>query len=285
MGLCESKLSPTTIGEKPDRTCDLMDIPVLTVQLPPVVNELLCFVQNQIEAQDRELIVQICSDFYSFDVINAAKSLLFKHVNTRQRCVNRIGNNKSRTSMNDIVTVFLEMELKGRPVFVAQNLFDLPPLGINSMDSVKVLHDIADMKCQMDAITRGHKELHQCIASQVKTQNPTPSQTAASDAPTHVLQQPSKDNQVDEVPTDCESEKQDGGYTAESESESSGQPETVPPPRPVFPRTFVNSRNKASYKEALHSGRQQQQPWKLQHAQHHSQQRGPQRGLQHVAQQ
>lgn len=133
----------------------------LTVRLPPlpVVSELLCFIQNKIETLTQDALVQLCIDFYSFDVISAAKRLLFDTVQTKQRYVPRKGCNKAKMSMGDIVKVFLEMEVSNAPVFVARNLQDLPPIAMHNSDSTKLLSDIVAIKTQLNYITANQNEL------------------------------------------------------------------------------------------------------------------------------
>jgi hypothetical protein len=137
----------------------------LRVTLPPIINELLCFVQNQVEGPSKDTLANLCVDFYSFDVISAAKQVLFNSVTTRRRYVARKGNNKATVSMHDIIEVFLEMDVIGAPIFVARNLADLPPISVDCMDSVKVLAEITSMKVQMSMITTSNQELLTALKS------------------------------------------------------------------------------------------------------------------------
>lgn len=133
----------------------------LVVKLPakPIINEVLCFVQNKVQTVPKDTLAQVCADFYDFKVINAAKELLYTTVSAKTRFRSRRGNDRSVQSMHDIITAFLEMEVTNAPVFVARHLAELPPISIDSMDSLKVLSEISEMKAQMSMITKGHQEL------------------------------------------------------------------------------------------------------------------------------
>ena len=44
---------------------------------PVTTNELLCFISNKMDIMTEDLLVKLCADFYSKNVIEAAKMLLF----------------------------------------------------------------------------------------------------------------------------------------------------------------------------------------------------------------
>ena len=125
----------------------------------PVVNELLCFIQNKIEQMPFDSLVQICADFYSFEVITAAKQLLYRNVNTKDRFKRRQGSNKAKMSVSDIAKVFLELDVTNVPVFVAQNLSELPPIKSDSLDSLTILQNIESLTAQVQVLTRSQSGL------------------------------------------------------------------------------------------------------------------------------
>ena len=139
----------------------------LVVNLPTrtIVNDLLCFVQNKIEQMPFDSPMQFCADFYSSDVIVAAKQLLYNTVPTKGRHVFRKGINKSRMNVSDIIKIFLEMEVCNAPVFVARNLLELPPLQMDSMDSLKVIQEIEAMQAQIKYVTSSQFELVKLVKS------------------------------------------------------------------------------------------------------------------------
>lgn len=167
-------LDSTTSHEQPQSvsSSQISNTEELVVKLPPpkpYINELLCYVQNKVESCPRDTLAQICSDFYSFDVIKSAKELLSVSAapKSNRRLVNRRGNDRCIQSMKDIIDMFLEMEVTNVPIFVARNLADIPPTSIDSMDSVKVLSEIASVKAQLGQISTGHQELLEMIRGTV----------------------------------------------------------------------------------------------------------------------
>ena len=115
----------------------------------PIINELLCFVQNRIQRLPFDSLVQLCSDLYSCEVISTAKHLLYNNVVTKGRLVSRKGANKAKMNMSDIVKVFLEMEIYNAPIFVARNLAELPPLTVDSLDSLKLITELETVAQEM----------------------------------------------------------------------------------------------------------------------------------------
>ena len=51
--------------------------------------------------------------------------------------------------MKDILSVFLELILEDEPLFVANNLHNLPPLSMDNFDMSRVIHDMETIKLQM----------------------------------------------------------------------------------------------------------------------------------------
>ena len=143
----------------------------LTVRLPPpqpIVNELLCFVQNKVEVLPLDVLVRICTEFYSYEIISAAKDILFQTAITRQRKIQR-KHNKSKTSLEDIVKVFLEMEMTNAPIYVARNLAELPPFSADIGDSLKVLTEIETIKLQIKLIESNQLKMMHTIKNERET--------------------------------------------------------------------------------------------------------------------
>ena len=51
--------------------------------------------------------------------------------------------------MQDIITIFYEMKPREMPVFVAENLNNLPPLSMNNFDMSHIIEEMAVSKCKM----------------------------------------------------------------------------------------------------------------------------------------
>lgn len=148
--------------------CEGLPSEALRVRLPPlqpIVNELLCFVQNKVDVLPLDALVRICAEFYSFEAISVAKDLLFQTVVTRQRKIQR-KINKSKTSLEDIVKVFLEMEITNAPIFVARNLAELPPFSADIGDSLKVLRELDALKTQIKLIENNQLKMMRTIKTE-----------------------------------------------------------------------------------------------------------------------
>ena len=120
-----------------------------------VVNELLCFLSNKVRSMTYDSLMKLCMDFYDEETVIAAKTTLLEHVvipegdDKRKR---RIGANKKATSMKDILSVFLELTLEDVPLFVANNLHNLPPLSMDNFDMSRVIRDMEVIKLQMKVL-------------------------------------------------------------------------------------------------------------------------------------
>ena len=93
----------------------------------------------------RDLIVQLCCEFYSSDEIARSKGVLFDNVLSKYRYSKRKGDKKSRDNMNDITRVFLELDNKTPVVFVASDLANLPSLSTGNFDVLSVVQDVESL--------------------------------------------------------------------------------------------------------------------------------------------
>jgi hypothetical protein len=240
----------------------------LSVTLPPrgpIVNELLCFIQNKVKNIYKDTLAELCAEFYSFDVISTAKQLLFTTVKARQRFVTRKGDNKANMSMHDIIRVFLEMDVLNPPMFVARNLADLPPVSADCMDSVKVLTEINTMKAQMKIITKSNQELISILKSSLNEQSNTPPKrevkchhdlgtvrfttSAVSVETDHAGDQDQSDDPDDSHTASMDSEFEMDTHVQDFEDVPQQVLENKPAsgtPQPVFSRVFTRTKTATS---------------------------------------
>ena len=54
--------------------------------------------------------------------------------------------------MKDILNVFLELTLEDVPLFVANNLHNLPPLSMDNFDMSRIIRDMEAIKLQMKVL-------------------------------------------------------------------------------------------------------------------------------------
>ena len=117
-----------------------------------VINE-LCYIQNRSCVDPQEQTINACEEFYSPEVITAAKRTLYDTVKTKGRLLVRRGANKT---VSDIYQVFMEMEPSDKTSFVAYNLTDLP---LAAAKDSKMLKEIDTLKSEIKALTQAQIEL------------------------------------------------------------------------------------------------------------------------------
>ena len=64
----------------------------------------------------------------------------------------RIGPNKKTNCMKDIMNIFLELTVEDVPLFVANNLNNLPPISMDNFDMSRIIHDMEAMKIQLKTL-------------------------------------------------------------------------------------------------------------------------------------
>ena len=93
---------------------------------PYYINECLFFIQNRMETMTQDSLIATCLSFYKSEQIMDAKSLLYDTVKTRQKIVQRRGENKDSSNIVDILNVFRETEIEHTPRYLAQDINSLP---------------------------------------------------------------------------------------------------------------------------------------------------------------
>ena len=98
------------------------------------------------------MLLKLLMDFYGVDMVARAKSVLLENVSIPdddEAKRSRKGLNKKLNSMNDILNVFLVLTLDQLPLFVAEDLANLPPLSMNNFDKSSVIKYMEIIKNQM----------------------------------------------------------------------------------------------------------------------------------------
>ena len=90
---------------------------------------------------------------------------MYNNVVTKGRPVSRKGANKAKMNMADIVKVFLEMEIDNAPIFVTRNLAKLPPLTIDSLDSLKLITELKTVKQEMQFLANNQRAMMEMVKS------------------------------------------------------------------------------------------------------------------------
>ena len=101
-----------------------------------------------------DVIVKLCTDFYSLDDVREARELLFNCtvLPDGDRRINRRAANCKEVHMKDIVSILLEVRPVDMPVFPAKNLNNVPPMPLNNFDMSRIITDIDTIKAQMKVI-------------------------------------------------------------------------------------------------------------------------------------
>ena len=76
-------------------------------------------------------------------------TVLLDHVtvpDTDDKKRKRISPNKKTNCMKDILNIFLELTVEEVPLFVANNLNNLPPLSMDNFDRARIIYDMEAMK-------------------------------------------------------------------------------------------------------------------------------------------
>ena len=104
-----------------------------------------------------DLLVKLCADFYSKNVIEAAKRLLFDLCRSVRvdidlpRQVRRQSPKKKNADLIDTIRLCHEMGSE-LPVFVARDLASLPPVSADCFDVSSLLRDMENMKQELRAL-------------------------------------------------------------------------------------------------------------------------------------
>lgn len=118
-----------------------------------IVNELLSFVSFKLNWMPPETIVQLCSNFYSDEAVETAKTMLYNLCadasDKQDRHIKRTGPNKKKSNLEDIVGL-LARKCALPVTFVAKNLSNLPAVTFNNIDVSTLLSRMETMRTEMD---------------------------------------------------------------------------------------------------------------------------------------
>ena len=143
------------------------------------VNELLCFISNEIDIMTQDILVKLCVDFYGKGVIESAKKLVYAKCKALNliimlpRYIKRQGLKKKQSDGLDIIGLCHETGCN-LPVFVAQCISHLPSVSANSFDIASLMNDIEDMKMQLGLanMSRLSREINVAVQSITNTRLP-----------------------------------------------------------------------------------------------------------------
>ena len=99
-----------------------------------------------------DMLLKLLMDFYGDEMVAQAKSVLLENVivpDDDDAKRSRKGINKKLNSMKDILNVFLVLTLEQLPLFVVEDLANLPPLSMDNFDMSSVIKDMENITNQM----------------------------------------------------------------------------------------------------------------------------------------
>ena len=138
------------------------------------INEMLCFIQNKMERMPIDNVQTVCANFYSADEISASKQLLYQTTTiirgSIHEYVKRTGDNRNFEDLQDITHLLRVLVTSDTPVFLAQNLDNIPPTHPFDYNS-ELRRDIDLIKSHMQKFTQN-------VSIQTKTNKVNPQRDA-----------------------------------------------------------------------------------------------------------
>jgi hypothetical protein len=128
-----------------------------------VISELLCFLTNKCHFVMFDKLVKIAVDFFTWDEISSAKSILMcavreNNVDAEQRLPKRKAHDKERNTIADMLKSLMDPEVK-HPVYVIKNLSRVPPIGFEDVDAVTVCNELACIKSRLNELLAWKSEM------------------------------------------------------------------------------------------------------------------------------
>jgi hypothetical protein len=135
-----------------------------------VRNEVLAFVTQKLNYMPPDTIVQLCTSFYSEDELCDASSKLFSlcadENDPTQRYRKRKGENKKKTTMEDIISLVQKKNNMLNVTFCAVDLMKLPPISFNNLDVSLLLAQIEANKVEMELMKRSVSTMNDAVTAQ-----------------------------------------------------------------------------------------------------------------------
>ena len=166
------------------------------------ISELLCYLQNQLNTTPIEDVINICMNFYDDDTILKAKQHFYDHVSVKTgdhnefKFVKRIGQNKKRVNIEDIVKLFLNVPINEIPTFVARDLTKIPPMPTSTTELYSLCDDLRNIKCELGGITRQMNDKLNCVKD-ITHITPKPLDESNTTTPTNDIPPPSTVRPID----------------------------------------------------------------------------------------
>lgn len=150
-----------------------------------IVNEVLCYIQNKMDTLPTDTIVKLCSDFFTYDDIRQAKSLLYQTVPVDgDRLKIYRGEKKAKQDVKDIIMHLHMVQLSETPIFLSRDITMLPPQSADSLDNAAILRNMESMMTQITLLTEAQKVMSEMVTSHIAHVNTSAINTAVSQGST-----------------------------------------------------------------------------------------------------
>ena len=127
---------------------------ICKVRWPVCHTELLCFIGYKSKIMPNPQLSKLCCDFYDVPTIQTAKDVLLKSVSLPEgdKRKSRRRTKIAETNMQDIITIFYEINPGDEPLFVARNLNNVPPLSMNNFDMSHIIEEMGKIKSRLSVL-------------------------------------------------------------------------------------------------------------------------------------
>lgn len=148
-----------------------------------VVNELLCFVQNNMSCIPFDLLLETCLSFFGEEEIKCAKEMLSLYIKEKEDhpLLKRFCASRNDKVMADIINYMLQTSRCSLPDFLAKDLSRIPPVPVEKLDGaylfreMQKLHaEISNMKMRMSTADLHRSEITEQISMINKRQSEQP---------------------------------------------------------------------------------------------------------------
>ena len=150
--------------------------------LGPIVNEILCWIQNMINVLPQETVVKLSEDKFEEKETNEARDILLKLVIKdndlpmhKIRCTKAISDTKVGFAVKQIYKIFQEnSDISDFPIFVAQHLYRLPPIALELCDVSGIILSLKNLEIKAASLSECAKysvaSMEQVISKQDQAQ-------------------------------------------------------------------------------------------------------------------
>ena len=118
-------------------------------QIVYIENPTAFFIYNKVDCMRETDIINICKDFYNEEEIIEAKRLVFDEYKSTDKIINRKGNNKIISDLQDIIRLIREKPALTSTKFCVTSCLRLPPVSLDHIDTAALLKQVSDLRTEL----------------------------------------------------------------------------------------------------------------------------------------